>query len=440
MSTVTRNAVLLPMPSLGSDMTEGRITEWLVAPGEHVSRGQIVLVVQTDKSDIEVEVFQPGVVTALLAAEGELVPVGTPIATIEPDLAGQPAEPPAPPSDAGRRAAPPEPATAVPRPVTSRPSDVGHRQARVTSPLVRELAARLDVDLAQVHGSRAGGRVTRDDVLAAVKPERRRRITPRARRLLHELNVSLEAIGDIPLVTGAHVLAVEREPQPLPPVDPMRARIASLMTSSWHEIPHYHVSRRMDLAALSDALRLTNERRSLSERILPGALLLCATARAAAQESNCNGFWLHDRFQPAEAVRLGVVLSLRSGGIIVPTIADADQLSPAEMMTRLADLVQRARRSRLRASDVAEATITVTNLGELGAEIVNGIIHPPQVALVGFGSIHDEVWAVDGQALIRPTLHASLAGDHRAIDGLTASRFLARLQVLLDDVLPKELS
>jgi pyruvate dehydrogenase E2 component (dihydrolipoamide acetyltransferase) len=123
----------------------------------------------------------------------------------------------------------------------------------------------------------------------------------------------------------------------------------------------------------------------------------------------------------------------------VPTIVDADRLSPAEMMGRLTDLVQRARRSRLRASDVTEATITVTNLGDLGAEIVNGIIHPPQVALVGFGSIHDEVWAVDGEASIRSTVHASLAGDHRAIDGLTASRFLAAMQHLLDEALPKEL-
>jgi pyruvate dehydrogenase E2 component (dihydrolipoamide acetyltransferase) len=211
------------------------------------------------------------------------------------------------------------------------------------------------------------------------------------------------------------------------------------MTTSWNEIPHYHVSRRLDLAGLSEALRCANEHRSLAERILPGAVLLCATARAAAQEPSCNGFWLHGRFEPADSVRIGVVLALRSGGIIVPTIADADQLSPAEMMTRLTDLVHRARHSRLRASDVSEATITVTNLGDLGAEIVNGIIHPPQVALVGYGSIHDEVWAVEGQGLIRPTVHASLAGDHRAIDGLTASRFLAQLQVLLDDVLPKEL-
>jgi pyruvate dehydrogenase E2 component (dihydrolipoamide acetyltransferase) len=432
MTTETDTGVLLRMPSLGADMTEGRITEWLVAPGEHVDRGQIALVVQTDKSDIEVEVFQPGTVTGLLVGEGELVPVGTPIASIDPD--GHPAVEPPP-----ERVAPAKPSV-----VPERPSPMAeHRQSvhepRVTSPLVRELAARLDVDVERLHGSRPGGRVTRDDVLAAVHPDHRRRITPRAQRLLHELAVPLEAIADVPVVTGAHVLAARVERPSVPPIDPMRARIASLMTTSWHEIPHYHVSRRLDLSVLTGALRIANESRSLSERVLPASVLLCAAARSAARERSCNGHWRDNRFEPADDVRLGVVLSLRGGGIIVPTIVDADRLTPAEMMVRLADLVQRARRSRLRASDVAEATITVTNLGDLGAEIVNGIIHPPQVALVGFGSIHDEVWAVDGEASIRSTVHASLAGDHRAIDGLTASRFLAAMQQLLDDELPKEL-
>jgi pyruvate dehydrogenase E2 component (dihydrolipoamide acetyltransferase) len=448
MTAGTGTETLLRMPSLGADMTEGRITEWLVAPGQHVARGQIALVVETDKSDIEVEVFQPGTVVGLLVAEGERVPVGTPIATIEVD---QPAQ-----ADRTPIAVAPEPAVHEPTPADVPPvvepvvtkastppvvTDGWPGEDRITSPLVRELAARLDVDASHLHGSRPGGRVTRDDVLAASHPQRRRRVTPRARRLLHQLAVPLDAFGDVPIVTGGHVLAVEsaRTP-PLPPVDPMRARIASLMTASWTEIPHYHVSRRLDLMIISAALRSANANRKLSERILPGAALMCAVARAAGREQACNGHWRDGRFEPAESVRLGVVLSLRTGGIIVPTICDADRLSPAEMMSRLTELVQRARHARLRASDVTEATITVTNLGELGAEIVNGIIHPPQVALVGFGSIHDEVWAVDGEVSVRPTVHASLAGDHRAIDGLTASRFLAALQGLLAEDLAKELS
>ena len=146
----------------------------------------------------------------------------------------------------------------------------------------------------------------------------------------------------------------------------------------------------------------------------------------------CNGWWRNDRFDPASSVGLGVVLSLRTGGIVVPTIDRADQLTAAEMMARLTELVQRARQGRLRASDMTEASLTVTNLGDLGADSVAGVIHPPQVALLGLGAIHDVLWPANGEAVVRPTVHADLAGDHRAIDGLTGSRFLMQLQTQLD--------
>jgi pyruvate dehydrogenase E2 component (dihydrolipoamide acetyltransferase) len=220
----------------------------------------------------------------------------------------------------------------------------------------------------------------------------------------------------------------------------MRRHIADLMTRSWAEIPHYHVAKRLDLTALADRLSTTNESRPLADRIVPGAVLLCAAARAAAGIPTCNGWWRDGGFVPADDVRLGVVLSLRSGGIMVPTIVHADALTPAEMMARLGELVQRARQGRLRASDMNEATITVTNLGDRGADSVAGVIHPPQVALVGFGAVHDGVWAIDREIVVRPTVHASLAGDHRAMDGLVGSRYLTRLQTLLDGTLLEELS
>jgi len=132
------------------------------------------------------------------------------------------------------------------------------------------------------------------------------------------------------------------------------------------------------------------------------------------------------------------VLSLREGGIVVPAIADAQELTTVEMMAHLSELVQRARHSRLRASDLVEASITVTNLGDRGAESVYGVIHPPQVALVGFGSIHDEAWPDAGELTIRPTVHTSLAGDHRASDGLAGSRFLTQLQAIVNTIISEE--
>lgn len=247
------------------------------------------------------------------------------------------------------------------------------------------------------------------------------------------------------LVTGEHVLAYQAPsvaepaaapaPPPLSRAETMRRHIAELMTKSWREIPHYHVAKRLDVGQLVARLTAFNEQRPLAERIVPAAALMCAAARAAKAVPAGNGWWRDDRFEQATAVNLGVVLSLRGGGIMVPTIENADQLSLPAMMERLTELVLRTRQGRLRASDFAEASITVTNLGDLGADSVGPIIHPPQVVIVGFGTVHDEVWAIDGEPAVRPTVHASLAGDHRAIDGLTGSRFLAQVEAALKEQL-----
>ena len=269
-----------------------------------------------------------------------------------------------------------------------------------------------------------------------------------------ERNLAPERFADRSLVTGADVLAA-------PPTEPvtseaapeqraatertrqesMRRHIAELMSRSWREIPHYHLAQRLDLSVALEHLGAANERRPLADRIVPGALLLCAAARAARKVPQCNGWWHGGRFEGSDTVDLGLVLSLRSGGVIVPTIQRADELSPAEMMERMTELVQRARQGRLRSSHLGEASITVTSLGERGADEVIGVIHPPQVALVGFGAVRNEVWPeADGTGIVvRPTVHATLAGDHRATDGVVGSRLLTQMQSLLDGALPDEL-
>jgi pyruvate dehydrogenase E2 component (dihydrolipoamide acetyltransferase) len=444
--------ITFAMPSLGADMDEGRITEWLVQPGDHVERGQIVVVVETDKSDIEVEIFEPAIVAELLVAEGEVVPVGTPIARLHPDRAGAGRPPGVEPAPAER----PEPAAEPAVPM----DDVGQAEhGTLTSPVLRHLAEELHVDASHLHGSGPGGRVVRDDIVRAARPSRParaerstgRRITPRARRLLAERGLSPDDLsGDLggdAVVTGDLVLAapapVQAPPTPAASApsrqDTMRRHIADLMTRSWREIPHYHVTQRLDLTIAIDRLAATNESRALTDRIVPGALLLCAAARAASKVPQCNGWWHEGRFDAADTVDLGLVLSLRSGGIVVPTIQRANELSPAEMMQRMTELVQQARSGRLRSSHLGEASITVTSLGDRGADSVIGVIHPPQVALVGFGAVRDDLWPSDGGAVVRPTVHASLAADHRATDGLIGSRFLAQLQALLDGAIPAEL-
>ncbi len=207
----------------------------------------------------------------------------------------------------------------------------------------------------------------------------------------------------------------------------MRRATARLMTRSNSEIPQYHLSQTIDLAAALEWIAAHDHGRPSDQRTLPAAVLLRATAVAARRVPQLNGSWLDDDVVPAVAVDLGVAISLRGGGMVTPAICGADRLTVDETMAALRDVVGRARHGSLRSSEVSGASITVTNLGEQGADAVWGVIHPPQLALVGFGRIVDRPVALDGMLGIRPTVIATLTGDHRASDGHVGSRFLAAL-------------
>ncbi len=463
------------MPSLGADMDQGTLLEWLVAPGDTVARGDIVAVVDTEKSDIEVEVFEGGVIGELLVEEGETVPVGTPLARIDatgdrptpaaPAAATAPAPAPAPTPTPTATPIPTPTATPIPTPAATptppRPPSTGavdgsprgapttaQTAGRVLSPLVRHLAAERHVDLAHVRGTAPGGVVTRDDVQhappsspARVRDEHWILASPLARRLAAERGVDLGTIdgsgpagavvaADVP--TSAPASRPSSGPASGPAPDPMRTAIARSMARSKREIPHYYLHTTIDLDIALDWLRRHNEDRSVAERVLPAALLLKATAVAAAEHPELNGWW-EDGHRPADSVHLGVAIALRGGGLVAPGIAGADRLSLPDLMAALRDLTNRARAGRLRQSEWTGPTITVTSLGDLGVDAVFGVINPPQLAMVGFGAVHDQVVAVDGAPAVHPVVLATLAADHRASDGIRGSAFLARVDRLLQD-------
>jgi pyruvate dehydrogenase E2 component (dihydrolipoamide acetyltransferase) len=180
-----------------------------------------------------------------------------------------------------------------------------------------------------------------------------------------------------------------------------------------------------------------NRELEVSQRLVPAALLLKAAALAARQVPELNGYWVDDAFRPAEAVHLGVAISLRGGGLLTPAIHDAASMQLGELMARMRDLVTRARSGRLRGSELTDGTITVTNLGDQGVESVYGVIYPPQVALVGFGRITERPVAAGGLVGARPVVATTLAADHRATDGYTGARYLTAISDLLQR--PEEL-
>ena len=324
----------------------------------------------------------------------------------------------------------------------------GEPGPRVVSPLVRHAAEKAHLELAALHGSGPGGLVVRADVEAARRPaERRPPVSPRARHLAATHGVDLAGLagrgrGPGGSVVGADVLAATATPTPAPVADGagrgaapdrMRRAIATSMERSWREIPHYHVATRIDVSRALAWMSEENQQRPVRERLLPAVLLLRATTTAAMRVPELNGWWQDGAFRPAGQVDLGIAVSLRTGGLIVPVIADAGHLDLDELMGRLRDVVTRARRGRLRSSELSPASITVTDLGDVGVDTVYGVIHAPQVALVGFGAIREEPWAENGMLAVRHVVHATLAGDHRASDGRTGARFLSTIATMLEE-------
>lgn len=387
------------MPSLGADMDAGTLVEWLVKPGDVVTRGQIVAVVETQKGAIDVEIFEAGVILELLVPVDAQVPVGTALALVRGEgetdeqvrrdhaarVRGESVS-----AAASESVAAPEPA------VTAAPSESVER--RRISPRARKLAAERGLDpaqLEQLQGTGPGGAITGDDI------ERAARAQP-------------------------------AKPAPRPAPAGMREAIAAAMARSKREIPHYYLAHTVDFEPALAWLEQRNAELSITERLLPVSLLVRAVARALAKQPEFSGFW-RDGFVPGDGIHIGLAVSLRGGGLVNPALAHADRDSLGQLNARILELGTRARSGSLKASEMDTATITVTNLGERGVDTVFGVIVPPQVAIVGFGTVRRRPWVVDEAVVVRRTIDISLSADHRASDGHTGARFLARIEQFLQD-------
>ena len=379
------------MPSLGADMEAGTLVRWLIKPGDRLERGDLVAEVETQKGTIDVETFIGGVVREILVEEGAYVPVGTPLAII----ANGTSEPAAVSPEI--QPSPKAPAQTIVQARDEGDRSTSKRRVRVT-PTARRKAEQFGVDLSTITGSGPGGAIVLLDVEQA-------------------------AVG----------AALPVPAEPAVQTTSMQAVIAAAMARSKREIPHYYLGTEIDMHRSLDWLTEFNASRSVTERVLYAALLLKAVAVAVSDVPEMNGYWKEDAFLPVKDVHVGVAIALRGGGLVAPAIHGVEKRSLAEVMAALQDLVARARTGKLRSSELSDATITVTNLGEQGTDSVFGVIYPPQVALVGFGKIVERPWAVDGLIGIRPILTASLSADHRASVGHRGSMFLSKVESLLQE-------
>jgi pyruvate dehydrogenase E2 component (dihydrolipoamide acetyltransferase) len=393
--------IVLRMPSFGADMEDAVFVQWHVQPGQAVARGEVVCVVETQKGAIDVEAWQAGTMARPVAERGQRIPVGGVLAVLaEPgeDWPAVAAMPLPGPVAAAATGALPEAGAPGPASGESGASDAA---ARAPAPVA------------------AGARAP-----AGASPVMR--VSPAARRRAQELGVGLDALAAAAGAAPVTLADVERAAAH-PRAPGMRAAVAAAMTRSKREIPHYYVGCEANVEPALRWLEAWNAQRPLPERVLFAALALRAVALALRQAPQLNGRFVDGRFEPSETVHLGVVTSLREGGVVVPTLHDADRMSLPELMAALRDALSRARAGRLRSSDLDGATVTVTQLGDLGTDTVYGVIYPPQVALVGLGRVALRPVVDNGAIVAARTVHLTLSADHRVSDGLEGARFLDRL-------------
>lgn len=382
------------MPTLGADMTEGTLVQWKKRIGDRITKGDIIAEVDTEKAAIEVECHASGIIEQLLAKPGDKVPVGTVMAIIREE--GQPAAAPSQPPPIA-----PQPVLIQPvsRPVaTTVPSPSPGGRLRI-SPAARKLAAERGIDPTGLQGTGPEGSITLDDITRALPSD-----------------VKVAA----PLTTA------ERQAR-------MRQTIAASMARSKREIPHYYLSTTIDMSRALAWLTAENQRRPVTERLLPSVLFIKAVALALRQVPELNALWKDSDAVTHDRIHIGTAISLRQGGLVAPALHDADRATLSDLMQRFQGLVKRARAGSLRSSELSDATITVTSLGEQGVETVFGVIYPPQVALVGFGKVVERPWVADGLVVSRPVVTVSLSADHRVSDGHRGGLFLAAIDRLLQE-------
>lgn len=482
------------MPRLGADMEDAILVEWKVKEGDRVQKGDIIAEIETVKGDIEVEVFEDGIIEKIVAQPGEQLPVGTVLAYInnngkeapEKPVEVPPIEEPAPspiPEEVPPKKEPvptPEPTEIPPReeppiiiPTPGEPSEeepvIPQEVPLLDEPAIKPLPVELpsveEPEVPSIPEEMPTRRPPAPRIIPREKPSPdrptfRHNASPLARKIAEDRGIDLTKVKGTGEGGIIHKMDVENyatsinkgmtkpslreqstigaiQSTPLknsPKVsrkDKMRTAIAAAMSRSNQEIPHYYLETDIDMQKAIKWLQTENEQRPVQKRLLAAVLLLKASALALQKVRELNGYWENNRLQIKEGIHIGFAISLRGGGLVIPAIHDVDKKSVAELMENLTDVSERAKTGKLRSSELTDGTITITNIGDRGVAKVFGVIYPPQVAIIGFGKIMDKPWAEDGMLGIRPVLTATLAADHRATDGRIGAKFLSTLNKLL---------
>ena len=416
------------MPKMGDAMTEGVLLQWLKQDGETVKAGEVIAEIETDKSNVEVEAEDSGVLH-VQAKPGETVPVGQPIAVIGDTVqAAAPKAPPAPNSGGarGNKAAAPAPPELG---AGGRSSSNGVSQERLkASPLARRVARERGLDIAQISGTGPQGRIIEADVLAfaaqgqaapstAVQPG-----LPQARPTPEKPQARMET-------TPAPVVAPTE-------LSAMRKVIARRMVESKTTIPHFYITIEIDMAEATALREKLNGYDESLPKISFNDMIVKASALALTKFPAVNASFKDDKMVPGPGIHVGIAVAL-DDGLIVPVVRDADTLPLRQLARTGRDLIKKARDKKLQPNDYTGGTFTVSNLGGFDVTEFQAIIDPSQGAILAVASIVKKpVVLDDGETLaVRPRMNVTFSGDHRVMDGATGAKFLQELKRLLQNPL-----
>ncbi len=447
-------AVDVIMPQMGESIFEGTITKWLKKPGDKIARDEPLFEISTDKVDAEIPSPSAGVLKEIKVTEGQTVPIQTIVATIDADGSAAAAQSKAEaPKAAAAEKPQPEAAKASPSQASAQAPAQGQNKAAApppspsaeqeessgkvrTSPLVRRIARENNVDVSQVPGTGAGGRVSKRDILAAVEGG------PAAGAPAPAARPSAPPSAPPPPSGGAHAVlesAVPREKMyfghyEVQPMSVMRQRIAEHMVLSKRVSPHVYSVEEVNVsgvAALRSKMKDKFEEQAGTKltfmpffiRAAVEGLRSFPTVNASADGTNVV---LH------KECNIGVAVAL-DWGLIVPVIKNAEEKNFLGLARSLNDLAVRARTKKLKPEEVAESTFSITNPGVFGGLFGLPVINQPNVGILGLGAIEKRPVVIDDAIAIRSMVYLTLSYDHRVVDGAVAHQFMGKIKHTLEN-------
>ncbi len=405
------------MPAMGADMTEGTVVKWLKSEGDDVARGDKLAEIETDKTVVEMEAYNAGILRKIVLGDGSRAPVGSLLAYIgDADDVLPEMDDAAAPEEAVEAAesvpevelevAVPEPIpqpAPTPEPVVAAPPSPTVEGGRIkASPLARRLAREKGYDLAAIPGTGPGGRITRDDVLD---------FTPAPAFAPSGVGVAAPAVtidgSDIELST-------------------MRQAIARVTVRSKTEAPHYYVTTGVDMTdAMSFRAQLNAELEDSGVRVSVNDMIIKALAMAIVKYPKWNTTFLEDRLEGHDSVNIGVAIALEAG-LIVPALIGVQNMSLVDVANASKDLGRRARGDggTLTQEELTGGTFSTSNLGMFGIDTFAAIIVPPQAGILAVGAVKPIPVVEGGEIVVREMMNATVSADHRVGDGAEAAILL----------------